>query len=105
MFTSLMFMKKIFLASDLSPKIKLVLDRHKIANEHARDYFLKTIASQLEHCVLNDLLIVTKNKKLFKLCHKIRHPVILLSGDDNEGETHKRIGNYMRELSTLKNAA
>lgn len=94
-----------FLAYDLSPRLLGKLNQHKLKREYARTYFLNTIVGQFNHCVFNNMIMVTKSKKLFKLCRQIRHPVIWLKGEADEDTIQEKIYEYVREVRILNNVA
>lgn len=96
---------KFFLACDMSFHITKKLTQKGFDCIHARTQFLNTIQKQLDFCVSNNLVLVTKCKKLFTICRQIRHPVIWLKSNDNEYIIQERIGNYLLESKILKNAA
>ena len=92
-------------AGDLSPKFVQPLKRRGIPCEYARANFLNTIDSLISYCIVNNLVVVTQNKKLFRKCCEIRHPVILLQDKADRNEIQRKISHYTIAINILRHAA
>ncbi len=86
-----------FLASDLSPHLNEKLAQLFIKSENARGVFLYEYIAQFKHCIDNNRIIVTKNKKLIILCEQMNHPyAFIFNGSGKDEEIINEIKRFIR---------